>query len=241
MKKLIFLIAVFTFVVSHAQKNFIDQPYLETYAKEDTLITPDRIFLGITISEKDTKNNKSVEELEILMNEKLKSLGIDAQKQLVLNDVASNFKNYFLKQKDVMKTKSYTLLVYDAKMAGKVISELETIDISNINLQKTEYSRQEEVLMLLKEKAIIKARNKAIIMAKAVNQKIGTTMLISDIEIPITANYDNRLGLLEGRVEGVVVRGISSLKSSNGYYAPIDVEFKKIKFETGISIKFKLE
>ena len=46
------------------EKNFIDLPYLETSAKCDTLVTPDRIFLKIVISEKDTKGKISVEELE---------------------------------------------------------------------------------------------------------------------------------------------------------------------------------
>ena len=48
-------------------------------------------------NEKDTKDKKSIEELEILMEERLKSIGIDIKKQLTLNDLASNFKKYFLR------------------------------------------------------------------------------------------------------------------------------------------------
>ena len=78
------------------QKNFIDQPYVETNATVDTLINPDRIFLNILITEKDTKGKTSVEELENKMAEKLKTLGIDLDKQLYLSDLSSNFKKYFL-------------------------------------------------------------------------------------------------------------------------------------------------
>tara|TARA_A100001011_G_scaffold226850_1_gene234956 strand:+ start:1437 stop:1673 length:237 start_codon:yes stop_codon:yes gene_type:complete len=48
--------------ISNGQtKNFIDQPYLETTAKVDTLIKPDIIYLGILIREKDERNKISVE------------------------------------------------------------------------------------------------------------------------------------------------------------------------------------
>ena len=123
MKNLLSIIALYivSFVFSQT-KNFIDQPYLETSAKVDTLVTPDRIYLDILISEKDTKDKKSIEELEILMEERLKSIGIDIKKQLTLNDLASNFKKYFLKNTDILKTKSYSLIVYDAKQQEELFT-----------------------------------------------------------------------------------------------------------------------
>ena len=36
-------------------KNFLDKPYLETIAKVDSLVKPDRIYLSIFISEKEDK------------------------------------------------------------------------------------------------------------------------------------------------------------------------------------------
>ena len=123
MKNLLSIITlcIVSFVFSQT-KNFIDQPYLETSAKADTLVIPDRIYLDILISEKDTKDKKSIEELEILMEEKLKSIGIDTKKQLTLNDLASNFKKYFLKNTDILKTKSYSLIVYDAKQQEELFT-----------------------------------------------------------------------------------------------------------------------
>ena len=77
MRKIIVFILLLFITKNFSQtKNFIDLPYIETSAKVDTLVTPDRIFLTILITEKDTKNRTSVEELESKMNLKLKSLGI---------------------------------------------------------------------------------------------------------------------------------------------------------------------
>ena len=143
MKKFgLLLITALIYINSNSQeKNFIDQPYIETTATVDTLIVPDRIYLSILITEKDTKGRTSVEELENRMNAKLLGLGIDTNKQLVLSDVTSNFKKYFLKGTDVLKNKAYTLVVNDAATAGKVIVGLESIKISNIHLEKTDFGK----------------------------------------------------------------------------------------------------
>lgn len=128
MKKTTLLFLILISVKSFSQnKNFIDVPYIETSAIADSLVLPNRIHLNIIISEKDTKDKYSVEELENLMEQKLINLGINTSQNLSLNDLASNFKKYFIKTTDVIKSKSYNLVVENAKIAGNVISELETI------------------------------------------------------------------------------------------------------------------
>ena len=62
-------------IVYSQTKNFIDQPYIETKSRVDTLVTPDRIFLSIFINEEDTKGKISVEEQENKMASTLKLLG----------------------------------------------------------------------------------------------------------------------------------------------------------------------
>ena len=113
MKNTIFTLLTVAFICNQGfsqVKNFIDQPYIETSAKVDTLVTPDIIYLNILITEVDTKGKISVEELENRMAERLKLLGINLEEQLTLSDLSSNFKKYFLKGQDVFKSKSYSLL-----------------------------------------------------------------------------------------------------------------------------------
>jgi hypothetical protein len=233
MRKIILLMLLFSITKNFSQtKNFIDLPYIETSAKVDTLVTPDRIFLTVLITEKDTKNRTSVEELESKMNIKLKSLGINTEKQLTLNDLSSNYKKYFLKQQDILKNKSYSLVVYDAKMASKVIAALEELEISNVSLEKTEYSKAEELLLILKGKAIVKAKNTAVAMTKPLNQKVGNAIYISD-----TFTISN---MLNGRLAGIQIRGVSIL-NEEGDYEPIDITFDKIIIETQVNVNFKIE
>ncbi|MDO4225400.1 MAG: SIMPL domain-containing protein, partial [Bergeyella zoohelcum] len=129
MKKLLLIFVLFLAQnLVFAQKNFIDQPYIETSAKADSLVTPDRIYLAITIQEADSKNRKSVEEQEQAMESVLKKLGINTQKDLTLENAISYFKNYTFRGQNVLKSKSFSLLVKDAVTAGKVLMELEKIN-----------------------------------------------------------------------------------------------------------------
>jgi uncharacterized protein YggE len=234
MKKLglLLIIAILSLQGYSQEKNFIDQPYLETTAIVDTLVVPDRIYLSILITEKDTRGRTSVEELENRLNTKLIGLGIDTKKQLTLSDVTSNFKTYFLKGTDVLKNKAYTLLVYDAETAGKVIVGLESIEISNVFLTKTEYSKLEELKIDLKQKAVLKAKKQAESMLKPLNQIVGKALYISDLNSNIT-------NALQGRVAGIQIRGYSSYKAEE--YKPIYIEFQKIKIESAVTIKFGIE
>ncbi len=234
MKKItIFILLIITTKSISQTKTFIDLPYIETSAKVDTLVIPDRIYLNISITEKDTKGKVSVEELESKMNEKFKSMGINVETQLSLNDLSSNYKKYFFKQQDILKNKNYTLVLYDAKVSGKVLIALEQIEISNVVIEKTEYSKSEQMLLILKTKATEKAKSQAIAMTKPLNQKVGNAIFISDLNNSV-------IRMLSGSVAGVTIRGSKSLSEKNEF-VPADIEFAKIKIETELNAKFKLE
>ncbi len=210
-------------------KNFIDQPYLETNAKADTLVTPDNIYLTILLTEKDSKGKISVEELENKMALHLKSLGINLEEQLKLSDLASNFKKYFLKQQDILKSKSYTLLIHDAITTGKVIIGLEKIGISNVHLEKLEYSKLEDLKLILRSKAILKAKMQGEALLIPVNQNLGKIIHLVDYNRQIHRALDERIM-------------VSKKYSENDKFEePIDIQFDKIKVQSEINVKFIIE
>jgi len=133
-------------------KNFIDQPYIEVNGTADTAITPNEIYIKIIISEADTKNKISVEDLETKMVNALKTLGINTETDLTTSDVASNFKYYFLKGKDILKTKEYILKVGDAVTMTKVITQLEDLGISNTSIDRVDHSNLENIKIQCEQK-----------------------------------------------------------------------------------------
>lgn len=213
-------------------KNFIHQPYIETTASVDSMVVPDRIYMDIVITEKDTKGKISVEELESKMETTLKSLGINTAEDLVLADATSNFHKYFLKSKDVHKSKAYSLLVNDAKSAGKAIIALEKMDISNVRLNRVEYSGFENLKSELMAMAVTKAKNQAEKMVKTINQQVGKAIYISN-------------NLSENEIYGLqgTIYGFTSKLRANRYEDDFvaDIEFQKIKVASSVNVKFILE
>ncbi|MGJ5641263.1 SIMPL domain-containing protein [Formosa sp. S-31] len=203
---------------------------METTAMVDTLVVSDRIYLSIIISEEDTKGKSALEVLERNMNATLTGLGINTKTQLSVSDVASNFKNYFLKGKDILKNKSYTLEVYDAKTAGEVIIALETINISNVSILKTSYSRLEALKMELRQKAVVKAKLQGDYLLKPLNQHLGPAIHISDYN----ANTYNRL---QDAPESI---SIKAYKSDSGTMAPLDIVFEKIEIKSTVTVHFAI-
>ncbi|MDG1806241.1 SIMPL domain-containing protein [Flavicella sp.] len=232
MKKLGIIIMLFGICIANAQtKNFIDQSYIDTTAKVDTLVVPDRVYVTIILQEEDSKGKISLESLEKKMQKVLKNAKVNLAQDLEVRDMSSNFKKYFLKEKDIHKSKSYALLLYDAKTAQQVLTELEQVGISNVFLEKTEYSKIDSLELNLKSLAITKAKTQAEHLTKPLGQEIGKALYIMDRNQHHN-NYRNN------NLDEVVVIGYGSQKNETSSVA---FEFEKIRIETTVTVKFELK
>lgn len=234
MKKILFALATLIGLATYGQeKNFIDKPYLEVQGKADTLVTPNRIYIDVLISEKDTKGKKSVEELESEMLSKLKSLGIDTEKNVTMQDMMSNYKKFFLKQTDIQKAKSYSILVYDAKSTAKVFIGLEEVGISNVRIDKLEHSEEAKLQLLMNTKAMENAKANAISFTKPLGQNIGKALFVSQ----------NKNVAYRGNANQIRIRGYASERKydaqSDKYNT--EIEFEKITVTSEVITRFALE
>jgi hypothetical protein len=216
------------------QKNFIDQPYLEVTGSADSLVTPNEIFIKILIAEKDTKDKVSVEDLEIKMVNALKALEIDLDKNLSTNDISSNFKSYLLKNKDILKTKQYTLKVNDGLTVSKVFINLEQLGISNTSIEKITHSNLENIKNTIRTKAVENAKTRALAIVKPLKQNIGPAIQISD-NGPYFMSQQ-----IQGRAAGIILRGPNPLQEATQAGIP-KIEFEKINVTANIQVKFILK
>lgn len=232
--KRISLIALFAFLFFKGEaqmKTFIDQPYVEVAGNADTMVTPNEIFIKINISEADTKNKTSIEELERKMFDALKAMGIDVEKNLTTSDMSSNFKNYFLRGKEVLKSKEYLLKVTDAVTASKVFMKLEDLGISNTSIDHVDYSHSEAMKNLMRTKAIENAKARALALTEPLHQQVGPAIYISDNESYIVHP------MMQAKVAGIQIRGEAN--ASDQQLPQID--FEKIKISADINAKFILK
>lgn len=222
---------ILSFSSIHSQeKNFIDQAYIEVNGKADTLVTPDRIYLGITISEEETSGKSSVEELEREMISELKKLDINIDEQLFVADASSDFKSYFFSGQKVLKTKQYTLLVYTASRLGNVLRSLQNIGIANVNLNKTEHSKIKEFQTSMKAKAVANALENAQAMAKAIDQELGKALFISETNSYIYA--------MQGQAPGMQIRSNSTTSQEQ---TTSNLSFDQFKINSEVMVRFILK
>ena len=235
MKKMIWLLVpLFSATASEAQvsKNFIDRPYIEVAGAADTLVMPDEIFIRIIISEKDTRDRVSVEDQETKMVAALQGIGIDTEKELSANDLASNFRNYLLKGREVVKTKQYQLKVRDAATAGKVFMELEKLEISNVSIERVDHSQKKQLAHIMRLRAMEDAKESAVLLVKPLNQLVGQAIHISEGS---SQQFD---GPLQGKVAGIQIRGTNARFSTA---SEPKIEFEKIRITGAVHVKFILQ
>jgi hypothetical protein len=222
--------AIFFSMTLYAQseKNFIDQNYIEVTGYSEMEIAPDEIYMKILINEKDVKG-KSLAEIEKNMVAKLQEIGIDVTKDLTVQDVSSNFKNYWILKTDIVLSKEYQLRVRDAQTAGKVISELQKLSISNITIDHINNSKIEDFRKEVKVKAIQVAQEKARELSEAVHQTIGRAIFIQELN-------NNPYNPIQLKSLNLTVRG-----SLNNTDSEPEIEFEKIKLEYSILVRFELK
>ena len=235
MKQTIIFFSILLSISAYGQsghKNFIDQNYIEIKGTSEIEVSPDKIFLNIVINEKEHRG-KTVADVEKQMIEKLASIGIDIQKQLVIKDFASNLKSHWILRNEIQSIKQYELLVYTAETVGNVFKELNNLGISTVLIDRLENSEIDKHKQDAKIKAIKQAKENAEILAYAVGQEIGRALLITEED-----NLQSLTGRLQGRVAGVRIRGVSS--SMERTEMPV-IEFEKIKIEYQIRVLFELK
>ena len=238
MKKLILSLFMATSLVAYSQtaeKNFIDQNYIEVVGKAQMDVTPDLIYLKIVLSEKDNKNKKSLEEIESSMKTRLREIGVDLNKDLYVQDFMSSFKTYFLSKTEVVLTKEYQLIIHNANTLQKVFIEFQKLDISNVSIQKVDNSKMNQYRKEVKDNAIKAARAKAESLTTSINQSIGRAIYIQDLDA------DNQpIESLQGRISGLSVRRMSSANFSSES-PDTGMEFEKINLSSSILVRFELK
>lgn len=233
MKKLI-LMAVCSLMVlgaastKVAAQDFLTKHYIEVSGRAHKDVAPDMIHMTITINEKDYKNS-SMASVEKKMIGKLQAMGIDIRKDLVVKDMASNFKHYFLIKSDPKLMKEYQLTVHSAQQAGEVILALDQLGISEVSVDKVECSQIEKYKDEVRVAAIKSAKARATLLSEAVGHTIGRAMHISENE----HNYRTY-----GMPQMMMVKG--NLAEDEVVRVP-EIEFEKIRVETTVYVKFELK
>lgn len=230
MKILISALLILSSVVAFGQegeKNFIDQNYIEVTGTAELRIDPDLFYLAITIKEKDFKGKK-LADVEQEMISKLQEIGINTKSDLVIKDLASNFRDSWIKKDEVVLSKDYLLTIKEPKLVGEAFLALQKIGISNVGIEKVENSKIADYRRQAKINAIKVAQDKAKELTSAIDQTIGKALFIKEVE-------DSRLIFQNSNVVGHGSFDSSIIRDKS------DQPYEKILVRYSIMVRFELK
>lgn len=229
-KTILALITICLFSTLPTKSQSQTEPYIDLNTTVEREVTPDELYLQITISENDYKGKKSLEEVQNSMIGALKANRIDISECLTLNYMGSEV-DYKLFSKSIKpKTEAtYTLKLYDIAIMQQVITSLEERQISNIELIRTKYTKETELKASMAVEAMQQAQIEAKILAEAIGQEAGKAISISSwFQGAQTRVYKTRSMVIEN----------ASLEDGS---SSTQFGISKLNYRFGVNVRFELK
>lgn len=204
---------------------------IEVSGNAEAEVTPDIIYVGISLKEyfKDNANKKKVEieELERQLQTAVQKAGIP-NADFTINNISSY--NYALEKKknpEFLAKKQYRIKFSDLTKLNQILGAIEPKGIEYTNIESYDYSKIESLKQELKIKALKAAKEKAMYLAAAVGDKVGTALNIQE------ANNENY-------PQPIYRTNMASFEAKTMDSAMPDIDFKKIKLNYEIRAVFEL-
>jgi uncharacterized protein YggE len=210
-----------------------EKPYIEVNGAGELEVIPDEIYVAITLRERSiNKKTVTVEEQEQNIKNALKNLKVDL-KNLSLSDANADYVRIEWRKKGVITQKQYSLKLSNATILGQVFTELDKLEITDAYVSHVQHSKIDSLRKVVKIMAIKAAKNKADYLLGAIGEKTGKPQIVRENDAqypqPVWAMANAR-----GRMDK-----IESYENEPNYPDPID--FKKIKIESSIYVKFSIQ
>ena len=202
---------------------------VEVNGSAEIEITPDEIFIGISLKEymKDAKKKVTIDVLEKQLQAAVIKAGI-AKEDFMINDVSS-YTNYWEKKKDAnfLASKQYRIKVRELNKLDQIISSVDPKGIAYTNIESYSHSLIESYKKELKVKALKNAREKAASLVEAVGEKLGGVLLIQDHNSDYAAQP--------------MMYKTMAVRAEAADMAMPDIDFKKIKLNYTINAVFEIK
>ena len=219
----VLLMSVIAFSASAQTTEMI--PTVAVNGQSQIRVLPDEIYLSIRLDESDTKGRLPIEEQRRKMFSALKRAGVDAEKQLSVQDMSSS---YFRRSRSLEAT-LYELKLSSADAVRKVFDELDAVGITNVNVTRTSHSNMEGLRSEARQKAIQNAQQRARELAEAIGQSIGACYEISDYTTSVQPVYRKNMLMATATAMDTVAAETEP-----------DVQFEQIEISYSVSAKFYL-
>lgn len=179
-----YLILFFTSVIIsqfNYGQNLQTSPFIEAIGTAEKEITPNEIYIGITLKEKmEGRNKVTIEQQEKLLFEQLKKQSISLE-QLQLSDAASQELTLRKKTNQLISQKEYELKVSTIEEVNRALDAFDAANIKSSYIAEMTHSNIEEYRKEVKILALQAAKNKATYLLESINQKVGNALEVVEV------------------------------------------------------------
>ncbi len=230
MKKLLLVVAMAFAALSlsvggaQAQELANATPYVAVNGSSQVKVTPDEIYLRITLDEGDTKGKDVIEAQRKRLFSALRRCGVDIEKQLTLLDMSSEY----FRRGSSLATTQYELKLTSAEAVRAVFDALDKDGITNVSVTRTASSKIDDYRRQARQEAIRNAQSRARDLAEAIGQSIGACFEIND--------YTSEVRVTNSRV----MMAKSAAVDMAAEEVEPNVEFEQIVINYSVSAKFVL-
>ena len=226
MKYLLIIFLSFTTLLVSSQEKGDRTRAIEVKGSSEIEITPDEIFVRITLKEYKKGGGKvTLNALESELIKSLKKIGIPQEKLTVENLNGYNWNWKKRKPEDFMGSKSFILEVSNLKKMNDLVDMLDPEGLNNVNIQSYSHSDIEGYRKQVKIGAIKVAQEKATYLLESVGAQLGELLEVQEVD------YGYQRPMMNMRSNMAFEDATNTAYQSN-------VEFMKIKVRAEMRVVF---
>ena len=226
MKYLFITLLVTTTFLVEAQQGEKKTRSIEVRGSSEIEITPDEIFIRITLKEyKDGNKKIDLNQLESQLVKAVEDLGISENNLTIENIYGYNWNWKKRKAEDFLGSKSFVLEVNDLKKMNDLVDMLDPEGLNNMNVLSYSHSDIEGYRKKVKIEAMKAAKEKATYLLESVGSQLGELIEVQEID------YSYQSPMMRSNVAFEIAEA-SSYQSN--------VDFKKIKIRAEIRVVYGL-
>lgn len=229
------LVAALSLTMAVAQEQVIKQKTISVTGTAESEITPDEIYVQVTLKEYDKKNNTKVD-IEKIKNDFLnacKAIGL-TEKEISVQSYSGYDGNAWIMKKnkkkdpDLKASITYSIKLSTTAKMDQLVEKLDDEATQSFNISRVSHSKLTEYKKQLKIQAIQAAKEKAVYLAGAIDEQVAGALTINDMNEGADVVYP------QARMYSA---NIAMAESA----APMNVDFKKIKLQFSVMVTFLLK
>ena len=235
-KLLIATLMLFSFFQTAAQNTAKEYPKtISVTGSAEMEVAPDEIYVQVHLKEYEKKGSGkvSIDKIKADFLRHVKGMGIADS----LISIASfdGGMNPWLRKKnkkgELYAGIAYTLKLKSSQQLDALVNGLDDDATQNFFIERTAYSKMEELKKTLKMAAVKAAKEKATYLTAAINEKLGAAVTINEPVEYFVPFYNQRAA-------NMMVKDMAQAEEMGSDVAAVD--FRKLKIKYDVSVTFAL-